>query len=98
MRIDIYSKYKVKFYSKCSYISTEDSEPGDIVFKEAKYTKEYTMDGGRFLDFLGKKLLDNDTSEFLIEDNKIIIIETFNPNTGEGCTTKIEFERIEESE
>lgn len=97
MRIDIYSKYKVKVYSEWSYISTEDSEPGDIVFREDKHTKEYTMDGGRFLDFLGKKLLDNDTSEFLIKDNKITI-ETFNPNTGEGSTTKIEFERIEKSE
>lgn len=98
MRMDIYSKYKVKLYSECGYISEEDSEPGDIVFKKDKYEKEHILCGGELLEIIGKKLIDNETNEVKIEDNKIIIIETFNPNTGEGGTTRMEIERIEESE
>lgn len=93
MKVDIYSKYKVKVYSKWSYISEEDSEPGDIVFKKDKYEKEHILYGSELLNIIGKDLLDNNISELSAKGNKIII-EIFNPSTGESETTKIEIERI----
>ncbi len=97
MRIDIYSKYKVRFLSSGAYISQEDSTPDDYVFSHYEDDKEEIIDGGKLLDFIKYKLDDNYLQEISIKNNTIRI-ETFNYNNGESDTLTIVVDRIEEKE
>lgn len=94
MRIDIYSKYKVRFLSSGAYISQEDSTPNDYVFSHYEEDNEEIIDGSKLLGILKYKLENNYLQEISIKDNTIRI-ETFNYNNGEGDKLTIIVDRIE---
>jgi len=94
MRIDIYSKYKVRFLSCGAYISQEDSTPDDYVFSHYEEDNEEIIDGSKLLGILKYKLENNYLQEISIKDNTIRI-ETFNYNNGEGDKLIIVIDRIE---
>jgi hypothetical protein len=94
MRIDIYSKYKVRFLSSGAYISQEDSTPDDYVFSHYEEDNEEIIDGSKLLGILKYKLENNYLQEISIKDNTIRI-ETFNYNNGEGDDLTIVVDRIE---
>lgn len=89
MNINIYCKYKVEEYYKGSYISQEDSLPGDYAYSSYDDHKTYETSGGELLDNIGKMLLDSDLSEYIRHDNTMTF-EFFDCFTGEGSTKTLE--------
>ena len=100
MGIDIYTKYEVKLYNEGSYISEEDSLPGDIAFSKYKHSEAFVWDGVKLIDYIGNLL----TSEFIQSFNIVedvlayplmftteLEFEFFNPSSGEGHNIKIHF-------
>lgn len=96
MRIDIYSKYKVRFLNSGAYISQEDSTPDDIVFTHYEDDKEEIIDGGKLLDIIKYRLDDRYLQEFSVINNTIRI-ETFNYMNGESDKYIMIIERYLES-
>ena len=68
-----------------SYQDTETSTPGDINFSDGYDESERIDEGGELAAALASCLLDKDFSEITFGDNKIII-EFFDPTTGESST------------
>lgn len=92
--IDVYSNYKITLDCEGSYISQEDSTPNDIVFSKFEHNEEKIINGGLFIEKIGKYLLDTDVSEIYF-DESFIKLEFFNPINGEGHTINIVYERID---
>lgn len=90
--INIYEDYKIKVWTKYNYISQEDSTPNDIVFSEADDYTEEVVNGGMLLEIVRLKLSDSDISSFSFIRNEIII-ENFDPTSGECSTTVIKLRR-----
>ena len=94
MSINIYDKYIITFHSEGAYISQEYSTPNDISFQHFDNTQKLIWDGGRLLDFIQKRLSDNDIQELFVYRNTnelgynaiIYKFEFFNPNNGEAHT------------
>lgn len=103
MKIDIFSKYEVSIGCSGSYISEENSIPGDIAFSNYKSEGHHIWDGGKLINYIVSLLNDeNFMCIVVIEDATIskedmIDIDFFNPTNGEGHNIKICFkESIEE--
>lgn len=96
MNINIYCKYKVEEYYKGSYISQEDSLPGDYAYSSYYNHQTYEISGGELLDNIGKLLLDPDLSEYIRHDNTMTF-EFFDSFTGEGSTKTLEITEIGEN-
>lgn len=96
MNINIYCKYKVEEYYKGSYISQEDSLPGDYAYSSYYNHKTYETSGGELLEDIGKLLLDPELSEYIRHDNTMTF-EFFNPSSGEGSTKTLTITEIGEN-
>lgn len=86
MNLNIYQKYKVTI----THTGATKAYEG---FEDFKYTDELEVDGGELMEWIAKRLLDNDISTFVVRHNGIKI-ETFNPFSGEGGTIIYEIEVI----
>lgn len=91
MNINIFSKYKVKYTNKYSYIS--DKIGDEYIFSDGKaeWTKE--MDGYELIKFIINLLKDRDFMSINSIPNGIGI-EHFDPSSGEPASIKIEYEEI----
>ena len=97
MLINIFSDYKIKFIYKGCHISQEDSTPGDLYFAHDEYEKEEIINGGKFMEMIGKYLM-NDKIITYFCDKGFIKIENFDPLSGEGNDIVIVFEELEKSD
>lgn len=93
--INIYGNYKIHIKYEYSYISQEDSTPDDIVFKEESGEQTITKNGGDFLKCLANEIK-NSCFQSLNIKNNIIIVELFNPNTGDNGTYIYEIEEVKQ--
>ena len=75
MNICIYCDYKVEHTCDYSYFN----EDGEIRSKTIK--ESITIDGGKLIEIIAKKLLHNEFSSISSKDNEIII-EMFDPHSG----------------
>lgn len=86
MNINIYSKYKVTRYVHSNYKSYDSN--ADDFWKEDKFVKELELDGGKVIEIIAQELKSSylqDVSIDLLEMGAIkIIINTFDPSSGEG--------------
>ena len=92
MNINIYEMYKIKYTCDASRLSEENETIYDNLFVHNKYENEYEIDGGKFLNEIASKLVDNYLSEFIVVGNDLHF-EFFNYNNGETsseCYTIIE--------
>lgn len=91
MNINIFSKYKVKYTNKYSYIF--DKIEYEYIFSDdkAEWTKE--MDGYDFIRFIINLLEDRDFMS-ICSIPKGLYIEHFDPNSGETADIQIEYEEI----
>lgn len=87
MEINIYSDYKLKIQTDYTYIS-ENSTPNDVIYNDDSVYKETVLNGGMLLDLIGNYLILEYISKIEINNNKVII-EKFNPDSGEYSTRKI---------
>lgn len=91
MDINVFTKYKVKYTCEYSYIN----EYGD--FSDGHSERESIVDGYTFLTMVYKHIENYDFIRMLAQD-KMVYIETFNPNTGETADYTYEYEETEENE
>ena len=91
MDINVFTKYKVKYTCKYSYIN----EDGDFRDDEAAW--EHVLDGWSLIEHIIRLMNDVDFMRILATD-KMIYIEHFNPNTGEPADYTYEFEETDEDE
>ena len=98
MIVSIYEEYVVEIFDKGSYISEEDSTPGDIVFSKYSEAKAFVWNGGKLIDYIAKLCRDvyiqsiavlEDTAK--LQDTTDIEFEFFNPSNGEGQDITIRF-------
>lgn len=86
MNIDIYSKYKVTRYVHSNYKSY-DSDADDF-WKEDKFFEELELDGGKLIEVIAQELKSSYLQDIFIDLLEIgtmkIIINTFDPSSGEG--------------
>lgn len=95
MEIDIYSKYYVLVETEFTYVDAETSEPNDWNYVTDSGRYDFYCNCKELIDFLFKKINDEFFSDLRIKENQdLIIINTFNPNTGEGDKIKIYIERV----
>ena len=87
MNLNIYQTYKVTI----TYIGAIKTYEG---FENFKYTDSLEVNGGELMEWIAKRLLDNDISTFTVRHNGIKI-ETFNPFSGEGGTVIYEIEEVD---
>ena len=92
MNINIFSKYKVKYINKYSYISEKIEDEYIFSDDKAEWTKE--MDGWSFIKFIIGILEDRDFMSINSIPNGIGI-EQFDPSSGETGSIKIEYEELE---
>lgn len=100
MSVNIYEEYVVEIFDKGSYISEEDSTPGDIVFSKYSEARSFIWNGGKLIDYIAKLCSDNyiqsiavieDTTPYPLMDSTDIEFEFFNPSNGEGQDITIRF-------
>lgn len=86
MNIDIYSKYKVTRYVHSNYKSY-DSDSDDF-WKEDKFVEELELDGGKLIEVIAQELKSSYLQDVFIDLLEMgtmkIIINTFDPSSGEG--------------
>lgn len=92
MKINIYSKYKVKYNCYGWEIDEENSMPDDIVFKKFNYETSIIESGGILAERIARYMEQTDFQEITITDNSITI-ELFNPNNGEASTINMIIEK-----
>lgn len=92
MKIDIYSKYKVKYNCYGGEIDEENSTPDDIVFKKFNYETSIIESGGILAERIARYMEQTDFQEITITDN-LITIDFFNPNNGEASTINMIIEK-----
>ena len=85
MKINIYSKYKVKYNCYGGEIDEENSTPDDITFKKFNYENSVIENGGILAERIARYIEQTDFQEITINDN-LITIEFFNPSNGEAST------------
>ena len=91
MNIDIFEDYNVTIKTLSSYVS-EESEPGDIIYKSNEYYQEFVTDGGRLLRIIGRYCNDPEICYINFFEN-LIKLGTFNPMDGTGDDVMIDIER-----
>ena len=100
MNVNIYEEYVVEIFDKGSYISEEDSTPGDIVFSKYSEAKAFVWNGGKLIDYIAKLCKDEhiqsiniieDVTAYPLQDTTTIEFEFFNPSNGEGQDITIRF-------
>ena len=90
---DIYSKYYVLVEKEFTYVDAETSTPDDWVFKTDKIRTDFYCDCSKLLDYIMNLINDEYFSDVRFKDDKIVI-NTFNPLTGEGGCVKIYIQRV----
>ena len=91
MNINSFATYKVKLCNQYSYIYNE--EFGEYSYAEEKEEWEKTMEGGEFMELIGKFLLDEETISIEEEDSKLAIT-TFDPWNGTGANIVVEYQEL----
>lgn len=95
LSINIYSKYEIKWTRKGTYISEEDSVPGDLSYSRFENTQVFKTDGGTLLERITRLLQESDIQELRIQGDEIHF-EYFSPISGEGNSVNLKIkERIE---
>ena len=102
MDINVFGEYKVKLHNKYSYISDYDYEMKDPIFSEDVEEWEKVMDGGDFMQFIARTMLEYNTITFECKTSSIehgepvneIVIEKFEPQNGTGGTITINYKAI----
>lgn len=92
MRIDIYSKYKVKYIHSGAVIDEENSTPDDIAFKIFNYENNDIESGGILAEIIARYIEQYDFQGIKINNN-LIAINFFNPNNGEASTINMIIEK-----
>lgn len=87
MSICIYCKYDVSCLTKYTYLNEE----GD--FAEGVSTFSKVMDGGELMEILINCLKDSDISTIRFLNNRIIV-DNFDPHSGETSLTEIKFTEV----
>lgn len=90
MRLGVYSNYKlnVKLRS-ATQVAVND-------FYEQEYEQVYEkMSGDQVVEFILASVKDSDFWDIDISDNKIVV-EGFNPNTGEDYTKEIHITKLDD--
>lgn len=88
MSICIYCKYDVSCLTKYTYLN----EDGDFADGVTKFNK--VMDGGELMEILIHCLRDCNISTILFLNNRIVV-DNFDPHSGETSTTEIDFMEVE---
>lgn len=86
MELNIYQTYKVTI----THTGATKTYEG---FEDFKYTDSVEINGGELMEWIAKRLLDENISTFVVRHDGIKI-EIFNPFTGEGGTIIYEIEVI----
>lgn len=102
MDINVFGNYKVKLHNKYSYVSDYDYEMKESIFSEDVEEWENVIDGGDFMQFIARMMLENDTITFECKTSSIehgepvgeIVIEKFEPQNGTGGTITINYKAI----
>lgn len=89
MNISVFSDYKVSFKNEYSYISDYDYNEPNYDTEIEEWEKE--MDGGSFMNFISKLLLDKETISIVSNENTVCI-STFCPHNGTGSDIIIKYE------
>ena len=92
MKINIYSKYKVKYNCYGGEIEEENSTLDDISFKKFNYENNVIENGGILVERIARYIEQTDFHEITINDN-LITIEFFNPSNGEASTINMIIEK-----
>ena len=95
IEIDIYSKYFVIVENEYSFVDDETSTPSDWNFKCNITKYDFKADCKELLEYLYKLINDEYFSDLIIKENKIII-NIFNPITGEGDHISIILVRLKD--
>ena len=88
MRIDVMSKYQVKYKNK--YAQREE----DDVFKHYTYKWNRKMYGGELIELIAHLMQDTNFFEIVSNESEIHI-SLFNALTGEGEDITIQYTRVE---
>lgn len=91
VNLSTFSKYKVDYVCKYSYINEE----GD--FSNGEVHRNEVMDGGKFLDWIGELIQDDMCVSLSVAAGKVFI-EYFNPMNGEGSDHSFIYKEIKDSE
>ena len=91
MEIFIFGNYKVKYKNKYSYILDKIDDEYLFSNDKAEWVKE--MDGYSFIKFLIGLIEDREFFSIVTNEN-LIIIDHFDPCSGETSYIRIEFEEI----
>lgn len=98
--INIYENYVVEIFNGGSYISEEDSTPGDIVFSKYSEAKSFVWNGGKLIDYIAKLCKDEniqsiniieDVTAYPLQNTTDIEFSFFNPTNGEGQDITVRF-------
>lgn len=96
LSINIYSKYAIKWTRKGTYISEEDSTPGDLSYSRFENTQVFKTDGGTVLERITRLMQEPDIQELKIQGDEITF-EYFSPISGESNNVSLKIEEIKES-
>ena len=88
--ISVFGKYKVKVSGKYSYNTPSYDCPNDWHTEKVKYQK--TMEGGELMEIIAKELQERDLIGIYFHDDRIML-EKFNPHTGECADWVYKIER-----
>lgn len=90
MRLGVYANYKLIVKLRSATQAAVDD------FYEQEYEQVYEkMSGDQVVEFILASVKDSDFWDINISDNKVIV-EGFNPNTGEDYTKDIEIIELED--
>lgn len=92
MRINIMSKYQVKYKNKYSY-RVED-EVHDKIFKHGIHKWNRKMDGGKLIELIAHIMRESDFLEITSNETEIQIT-LFEPLTGESADITVKYTRLE---
>lgn len=92
MRINIMSKYQVKYKNKYSYRVEDDVY--DKVFKHDTHKWNRKMDGSKLIELIAHLMRESDFLDITSNESGIHI-SLFEPLTGEGADITIQYTRLE---
>lgn len=95
MRINIMSKYQVKYKNKYSY--RVENDVYNKIFKHGIHKWNRKMDGGNLIELIARLIQEPDFLDIASNENEIQVA-LFEPLTGEGADITIQYKRLEDKE